>query len=73
MYLLTEEVLTHKTSINPPLFSGVPVKSQESEWLCMYVLNVSILPLFQGLGTVLISDSVIFCAFCFVLYIQLYF
>jgi hypothetical protein len=39
------EVCVHKTSLTPPLFIEVSVTCQESEWSCICVLVVSILPL----------------------------
>jgi hypothetical protein len=39
------EVWIHKTSLTPPLFIEVSVTCQESEWSCICVLVVSILPL----------------------------
>ena len=39
------EVWTIKTSLSQPLFIEVPVSSQESEWSCISVFGVSILPL----------------------------
>jgi hypothetical protein len=38
-----------RTSLTPPLFIDVPVPSKESEWWCICVLGVSILPLPTGL------------------------
>ena len=40
--------LAHKTSLTTPLFTEVPVSSQESE-LYIFVLGVSSLPLFLWL------------------------
>ena len=41
---LQGEVWVHKTSLKPSLFIEVPILSQESERLCIYVLRVSRLP-----------------------------
>ena len=35
----------NKTSLTLPFFTEVPAPSQESEWSCICVLGVSILPL----------------------------
>ena len=42
---LRVEVWAHKASLTLPLFIGVPVPSQESEWSCIWVLGVYIFPL----------------------------
>ena len=38
------EVWAHKTSLTPPIFIEGSVISQESEWSCIIMLGVSILP-----------------------------
>jgi nitrate reductase NapE component len=38
--------VTNKTSLTPPLYSEVPMPSQESELSCICVLKVTIFPLF---------------------------
>ena len=43
IFLLKGEVLTHKTSLKPPIFIEVPMLIQVCEQLC--VLKVSSLPL----------------------------
>jgi hypothetical protein len=49
---LRGEIWAHNTSLTPPLFIEVFLPSQESEWSCICVLGVSILPL----PTILIFD-----------------
>ena len=36
------KVCTHETTLTPPLFSEIPVQSQEGDWSCICVLVVSI-------------------------------
>ena len=42
---LSRVAWAHETSLTMPLFTEVPVPSQENEWYCICVLGVSILPL----------------------------
>ena len=41
---LREGVWVHKASLTPPIFIEGTVISQESEWSCIIMLGVSILP-----------------------------
>jgi hypothetical protein len=47
---LRGEVWAHKTSLTPPFFNKVPVPSHGSEWSCISVLGVLILPLSTTFG-----------------------
>ena len=42
---LRGEVCAYKTSLTPPLFIEVSVPSQQSEWFCICVLGILILPM----------------------------
>ena len=57
-YFITplREVWAHKTSLTAPLLIEVPVLNQESEWLCICVLGVSILH--HSLSTTFLLDFV---------------
>ena len=49
VFLLRGYYLLTKTSLTPPHFIKVPVQNHERERPCIYVLGVSILPLFLRL------------------------
>jgi hypothetical protein len=54
-------ILTHKTSLTPPLFIAVSVTNQEIGRSCICVLGMSIVPLFiYFIGLWNCSDSVVF-------------
>ena len=65
LIIIQFEVWAHKTCLPPPMFIEVHVLSHESEWLCICVLGVSILPLsticFIGFWDC--SDIVVFFVF----------
>jgi len=65
---MNSQVWTHKTCLISPLFIEVTVPSQESEWSCICVLVVSILPL----STILIlhfgTVPIVWYFFCFSFY-----
>jgi hypothetical protein len=64
---LRGEVWSHKNS-TPPLFIEVPVPSQESERSCIYVIEISILPL----SPILIFDfGIVLTAWCSLFFIFL--
>ena len=67
-FTIIGEVWAHKTSLTPPLFIGVPVPSKENEWSCIYMLEVSILPLCDfDIWFWNCSECVVFFALFFIL------